>query len=295
MNQLVGEGPLSGEASATPADLVLPAEPLPTLDAFNRANENPLSDSGKWSNNVNGAVETGLNVNSNTLACAASSTCTAWRSNAQYGAESEVWSRISTLPGNGNAIRLYARVQAPGTSGYDGYMLRTNQLAVTDEIFLERIDNSSVVRLLTLNQELAANDILLLRAKGSTLEAWRYAGSWSRLGAVQDRRTAQPVTSASDCAERPAAWTTSAPALRAQSLLLPPLPPASPLSPATRASRSPGARLLSTADRRSPGTRSTGARVRAQRASSPTPAAPPRATPTRPPPTAPPTSTRCPR
>jgi hypothetical protein len=186
VNQLVGEGPLSGEASATPADLVLPAEPLPTLDAFNRANENPLSDSGKWSNNVNGAVETGLNVNSNTLACSASSTCTAWRSNAQYGPESEVWSRISTLPGNGNAIRLYARVQAPGTSGYDGYMLRTNQLAVTDEIFLERIDNSSVVRLLTLNQELAANDILLLRAKGSTLEAWRYAGSWSRLGAVQD-------------------------------------------------------------------------------------------------------------
>ena len=44
-----------------------------------------------------------------------------------------------------------------------------------------------VVNLLTINQELAAGDVLLLRVKGSTLEAWRHDGSaWSRLGVVQD-------------------------------------------------------------------------------------------------------------
>ncbi|MDH4341173.1 MAG: fibronectin type III domain-containing protein, partial [Thermoleophilia bacterium] len=181
-----GESPASNEASATPSGLVLPDEPLPTLDDFNRANENPLSDSGKWSNAVNGGVETGLNVNSNTLACAVSSTCTAWRNNAQYGPESEVWSRISTLPGNGNAIRLYARVQAPGTSGYDGYMLLYSQLSGTDQVVLFRITNSSLAAVLTVNQEFAAGDRLLLRATGSTLEAWRYAGSWSRLGTASD-------------------------------------------------------------------------------------------------------------
>ena len=47
-----GEGPLSNEASATPSGLVPPLEPLPTLDDFNRPNENPLSDGGRWANGV---------------------------------------------------------------------------------------------------------------------------------------------------------------------------------------------------------------------------------------------------
>ena len=45
-----GEGPLSNQASATPSGLVAPVEPLPTVDAFDRANENPLSDAGRWTN-----------------------------------------------------------------------------------------------------------------------------------------------------------------------------------------------------------------------------------------------------
>ena len=67
-----------------------------------------------------------------------STTCTAWRNNAQYGPDVEVWARITTLPGTNNAVRLYARLQQAGTAGFDGYMLRTNQLAGTDEVFLER-------------------------------------------------------------------------------------------------------------------------------------------------------------
>ena len=65
-------------------------------------------------------------------------------------------------------------------------MLRTNQLSGTDEIWFERIDNGAATSLLTVNQELAAGDILLLRVKGSTIEAWRHltARSWSRLGVV---------------------------------------------------------------------------------------------------------------
>ncbi len=84
-------------------------------------------------------------------------------------------------------IRLYARLQQPGTSTYDGYMLRTNQLAGTDQVFLERVDNGAIVSRLTVNQELAAGDVVLLRAKGSTIELWRSAGTaWSRLGVVTD-------------------------------------------------------------------------------------------------------------
>ena len=72
-------------------------------------------------------------------------------------------------------------------------MLRTNQLAGTDEVFLERIDNGSLTRLLTLNHELAVGDTLLLRASGSTLEIWRNNGSsWSRLGSPADSTYTAP-------------------------------------------------------------------------------------------------------
>ncbi len=182
-----GEGLLSNQASAAPSSLVPPNEPLPTLDDFNRANENPLSDSARWTNGINGSVETGLYVTSNQLACSKTTTCTAWRNAAQYGPDVEVWSRISTLPGANNQLRLLARVQQVGTAGYDGYMLRPNQLAGTDQILFERVDNGVIVNLLTVNQEFAASDVFLLRVKGSTFEAWRHDGSvWSRLGTVAD-------------------------------------------------------------------------------------------------------------
>ncbi len=182
-----GEGALSNEASVTPANLVSPVDPLPTLDGFNRANENPLSDAGRWGNGVNGSVETGLNVLSNQLACSKTTTCTAWRSNTQYGPDTEVWAHVTTQPGINNQLRLYSRLQQPGTATYDSYMLRTNQLAGTDQVWLERVDNGAIVNRLTVNQELADGDLILLRTKGSTLEAWRHNGSsWSRLGVVTD-------------------------------------------------------------------------------------------------------------
>jgi fibronectin type 3 domain-containing protein len=182
-----GEGPASSQASATPNALVPPSEPLPTLDNFDRGFENPLSDAGRWTNGIAGSGETGLYIPSNWLACANSTTCTAWRNNAQYGADVEVWARLSVLPGDNNQLRLLARVQQPGTAGYDGYMLRPNQLPGTDRILFERVDNGNVVPLLTVNQDLVAGDLFLLRVKGSIIEAWRQRGtSWTRLGLVVD-------------------------------------------------------------------------------------------------------------
>jgi len=179
-------GPYSNSASAT-TSVLAPLEPLPTLDSFNRRNENPLSDAGRWSNGIIGSVETGLRVASNRLACTKATTCTAWRNNTQYGADTEVWARITTLPGTNNQVRLYARLQQPGSSAHDGYMLRTNQLSGTDQVLLERLDNGAIVNRLTISQELAVGDVLLLRVTGSTLEAWRRSGTvWSRLGSVVD-------------------------------------------------------------------------------------------------------------
>ena len=182
-----GESPLSSEVSATPAGLIPPDLPLPTIDNFDRLNENPLSDASRWTNGVIGSAETGLYIPNNWLACSRSTTCTAWRNSAQYGPDSESWARIATLPGTANSVRLYVRIQQPGSTAADGYELRTIQQAGTDQVLLERVDNGTLVTRLTINQELAAGDTLLLRAKGTTIEAWRNDGSsWSRLGLVTD-------------------------------------------------------------------------------------------------------------
>ena len=181
----IGEGPLSNEVSALPS--AAPATPLPTLDDFNRPDENPLSDLARWSNGILSGGENGLKVVSNTLACARTTTCTGWRNDAQYGPDVEVWATLTTLPGTSNSLRLNARVQQPGSSANDGYELRTIQQTGTDQVLLERIDNGTLKTLLTLNQELAVGDTLLLRVRGSTLEAWLYDGaSWSRLGSLTD-------------------------------------------------------------------------------------------------------------
>ena len=181
-----GEGTLSSGVSATPTALVAPIEPLPVVDAFDRGFENPLSDADRWSNGVNGSPETGLYVPSTWLACSKSTTCTSWRNATQYGPDVEV-ARIRRLAGDNNHVRLKARLQGVGTSTYDGYMLRTNQLPGTDQIWVERIDNGIFVNRLTLNQELAVGDTLLLRVKGSTLEVWRHRSSaWPPLGVVTD-------------------------------------------------------------------------------------------------------------
>jgi hypothetical protein len=84
-------------------------------------------------------------------------------------------------------VRLYARLQTPGSSAVDGYMLRFSQQAGTDQVFLERLTNGAVTARVTLSRELAVGDRLLLRVQGSTLEAWRHDGSaWTRLGLMTD-------------------------------------------------------------------------------------------------------------
>ncbi|MEP7224814.1 MAG: fibronectin type III domain-containing protein [Actinomycetota bacterium] len=73
-------GSYSNVASVT-TSAVAPVEPLPALDSFNRPNENPLSDLGRWSNGVVGSGETGLRLVSNVLGGTKTTTCTAWRNN----------------------------------------------------------------------------------------------------------------------------------------------------------------------------------------------------------------------
>jgi Fibronectin type III domain len=176
----VGEGPRSAEIA------VMPSADAP-LDDFNRANENPLSDGGRWLNGISSSSEKGLVVSSNQVACTITTTATAWRSVGAYGPDSEAWVTIATLPGVGNAVRVYARLQAPGSAAVDGYMVRFQQQSGTDQVFIDRLDNAAVTTLASFNQEFAAGDRLRISVVGSTVQAWRYSGgSWTKLGEVSD-------------------------------------------------------------------------------------------------------------
>ena len=189
----LGEGPLSNEAQATPSDLVAPVSRSPTLDDFNRPDELPVS--GGWSGavGVNGSAEGCLKVVSNQLASNKTTTCTGWRSNTQYGPDTEVWTKIGVLPG----ARQPHPPEGPPAAGRRHGLRRLHAAHEptlrSDEVALERIDNGVFVRLLTLDHELTAGDTLLLRVSGSIIEAWHNDGaSWSRIGTTSDSTYAGP-------------------------------------------------------------------------------------------------------
>jgi hypothetical protein len=182
----VGEGPLSNEASGTPTDLVPPVEPLSILDPFDRANENPLSFGGRWGNGILGGSERSLKVVSNQCASDRNTTATSWWKT-QLGADEEAYATVSTLPGNGDSFRVYTRLQSPGSSAVDGYVLLFTQASGTDQVTIDRITDGTLTQLATTNREIGAGARLLFRAKGSVLEAWVREGSvWSRIVRATD-------------------------------------------------------------------------------------------------------------
>ena len=182
----IGESVASNEANATPSDLVLPVEPLSILDTFNRANENPLSFASRWGNGILGAPsEASRSSRTNVRAIGRRRRLLGGRRSS--APTQRAYATITTLPGNGDAVRLYVRLQTPGSAAVDGYMLLFTQSSGTDQLTLYRVTNGALTQLSVVNQEIAAGNRLLLRAKGTALEAWVRAGTtWTRASRVTD-------------------------------------------------------------------------------------------------------------
>jgi hypothetical protein len=166
-------------------------EPIPDttapVDNFNRTDENPLSDDGKWSL-LNGYP---LQVISNQLA-STNSTAQFWRNDVRYGPDQEAWVTIETKPNsgayNGDFVRLYVRLQLP--TMWEGYALRYyNNVTGVDQVFLERYTAGAAATIASVNQEILMGDKLKIRAAGSQIQAWRRdnnTGDWSELVEVSD-------------------------------------------------------------------------------------------------------------
>ena len=170
--ELERRGALSNEAAATPPTSSHPSCRCRLVDNFDRLNENPLSDGGRWSN---GDHRLGRDRSlTSPRNCARLLEVDDVYGVAQHAPSTaptpRSWARISTLPGTGNcaaSVRAHptARARPPTTATC---CERSSRQAPTRSCS-SVIDNGTIVtRLLTLNQELAAGDTLLLRAKGTT-------------------------------------------------------------------------------------------------------------------------------
>ena len=89
--------------------------PFAIVDDFNRANENPLSDAGRWTNAIIGRRERPQRHLQPARLRGRDDLHRAGATTTQYGPDVEVWARMATLPGDGQRqLRLYARLQMPG-------------------------------------------------------------------------------------------------------------------------------------------------------------------------------------
>ncbi len=117
----------------------------------------------------------------------------------------------SSRPCPGSTTSFACTCACTNPAASSGYMLRTNQLSGTDEVWLERFDIGRCHASTDDPQELTVGDTLLLRAKGTSIEAWRLTRRARGHGSASSRMppTARPASSASACAGRPAVSTTS--------------------------------------------------------------------------------------
>jgi hypothetical protein len=109
------------------------------LDNFNRADENPLSNGGKWTCPMR-AADNNLRVLSNQVGDAANADC--YWSDAIFGPDSEAYLTITTKPSDGNCIAVVARISGAGST-ISGYWGEFCSAAGTDTWDLYRFDNGT--------------------------------------------------------------------------------------------------------------------------------------------------------
>lgn len=149
----------------------------PTLDSFNRANEDPAAG---WTSVLNN-----LKVLSNQGAANAVNVITVYSS---VAADCDVFMTVAVKPANTFAVGVNARAKDTGSVlTLDCYYWGFDALSGTDNLVLSRIDNLVETRLSVVGFEVTAGDQLKLVCRGSALEGWLYTGGvWSLKATATD-------------------------------------------------------------------------------------------------------------
>lgn len=174
------------EVSALVARYIIDLAATPgILDAFNRADENPLSNGGLWARPDPGGGF--LKIVSNVVASNDTFADSAYWTPETFGPDSDAGITISALANDGGGIRVYVRlVNVNIDSNYGGYYIRwTYSAAGTDTIQLFKTNPATQIA--TYSQDLGVGDKIRIRAIGNVIQAWIYqSGTWTMLGSVTD-------------------------------------------------------------------------------------------------------------
>lgn len=113
-----------------------------------------------------------------------------------YGPDTELYVDVPTLPGVGQYVALFVRMQNAGTTTYSGYFFIVTQVTGTnnDTWVVKRVNSGTITTLATVatGPDLAAGDSVGVEVLGSgatvTLNVYRKpsAGSWTLIGSFGD-------------------------------------------------------------------------------------------------------------
>jgi hypothetical protein len=159
------------------------------IDTFNRANEDPLSDGGKWSIGPDDFGGTNnLRVASNECFQGSATSSNGYRNDQDYGPDCEVYCTITVIPTT--AVVLYARCVNIGSGTTDGYAIYFDCNASPDVVLICRMDNDGLTVLgasITMGTSLVVGDKVGMEIVGSTIAAYAYqSGAWTQLGTRTD-------------------------------------------------------------------------------------------------------------
>jgi hypothetical protein len=159
------------------------------IDTFNRANEDPLSDGGKWSIGPDDFGGTNnLRVAGNECFQGLATSSNGYRNDQDYGPNCEVYCTINQLPST--SVVLYARCVNIGSGTTDGYVVYFDLFASPDSLVICRMDNDGLTVLgagITMGTNFVVGDKVGMECIGSTISAYAYqGGSWSLLGSRTD-------------------------------------------------------------------------------------------------------------
>jgi len=147
------------------------------IDDFTRANNADLGTN--WT-----VIDSlpGLQLISNAAAAGSAAICAEFWNVGNFGADSEAYVTIATLPGNAGNVDLFVRLTTE-TGTADGYGVEFAQESGTDQTYAYRMDNLVATQLgASVGANFSAGDKLGLEAIGTTINVYRFtASAWAQI------------------------------------------------------------------------------------------------------------------
>ena len=152
------------------------------LDTASRANENPLSDGGKWTNPLKSG-NGNLQLSSNHIQIT-SLACSAYWNPQTFGPNCEVFATVVAKPAAAANGELHLRVQNAGTTSLNSYFV---DLSSTNASRILKTVNNVITNLGSGSATgIVAGDAIGLQVIGTSLISWFNHNGWNSIVSITD-------------------------------------------------------------------------------------------------------------